>query len=174
MIQKYRHGKIYFSLDRIEYLAMMGKIVMHIHLNKRQMAELAKKKVSQEVDGQQEVFDDALNMSLNRMQSNVLQLLKMIQKGGQIHLTLLSLWLTILDLLMMKAMNLKIGLLAKFIMEEKHMIIMKNQSTWGKKCMSCKGKFNTRSKYQICKICDKLIHVNNKKKCMKMKDFRKN
>ena len=84
--------KIYSSLDRIEYLAKMGNIVRHIHLNKGQMAELAKKKVSQEVDGQQEVFDDALNMSLTRMQSNVLQLLKMIQKGGQIHLTLLSLW----------------------------------------------------------------------------------
>ena len=50
--------KIYSSLDRIEYLAKMGNIVMHIHLNKGQMAELAKKKVSKEANGQQEVVDD--------------------------------------------------------------------------------------------------------------------
>ena len=33
----------------------------------------------------------------------------------------------------------------------------------------CNGRFNKRSKYQVCKLCDKLIHVNNNKKCMKMK-----
>ena len=49
--------KMYSSLDRIEYLAKMGNIVRHIHLNKGQMAEMAKKKVSKEVDGRQEVVD---------------------------------------------------------------------------------------------------------------------
>ena len=40
-----------------------------------------------------------------------------------------------------------------------------------KKCMVCRGKFNIRSKYQICKICDKLVHVNNNKRCYKMKKY---
>ena len=43
----------------------------------------------------------------------------------------------------------------------------------GKKCLVCRGKFNVKSKYQVCKLCDQLVHVNNNKKCHKMKKFAK-
>ena len=43
----------------------------------------------------------------------------------------------------------------------------------GKKCYECKGKFNKRSKYQVCKFCDRFVHVNNNKKCLKMKTYEK-
>ena len=36
----------------------MGNIVIHINLNKGQLAEMAKKKLSKEVDGRREVVDD--------------------------------------------------------------------------------------------------------------------
>ena len=40
-----------------------------------------------------------------------------------------------------------------------------------KKCLSCKGKFNVKSRYQVCKLCDQLIHVNNHKRCLKMRNY---
>ena len=42
------------------------------------------------------------------------------------------------------------------------------------KCTVCRGKFNIRSKYQNCKLCDKLVHVNYNKRCYKMKKYVKN
>ena len=42
-----------------------------------------------------------------------------------------------------------------------------------KRCMVCNGRFNKRSKYQVCKLCDKLIHVNNNRKCMKMRHYKR-
>ena len=43
----------------------------------------------------------------------------------------------------------------------------------GKRCLVCKGKFNVKSKYQVCKLCDRLVHVNNNKKCHKMRKYAK-
>ena len=156
--------KLYHKMDRIEYLSQIGNIVMSIQLNKGQMAELqkAKETVNEISNNDEDENSAALSESLgevdgtNRDSSNE-------QLGGNRDETHSSAEGA------HPYEGRSIGKVAQS--NGKKTKDYEVPEYKNKKCLSCKGKFNIRSKYQVCKLCDQLIHVNNNKKCLKMKKY---
>ena len=164
--------KMYYKMDRIEYLSQMGNIVMHIQLNKGQMTELrdAKKKPS---DSHEDLDDDA---SENPPQSSD-------ESGDEEDSREAGDDLISNDSERFNSTGANATLSSE---EENHpykdrrigkaaggkeVVDHEIPEYKGKKCLVCKGNFNVKSRYQICKLCDKLVHVNNNKKCLKMKKY---
>ena len=156
--------KLYHKMDRVEYLSQIGNIVMSIQLNKGQMAELQKAKetvndVSNDVEDENSA---ALSESLgevdgsNKDSSNE----QLIGSRDETHSSAEGAH---------PYEGRSIGKVAHS--NGKKTKDYEVPEYKNKKCLSCKGKFNIRSKYQVCKLCDQVIHVNNNKKCLKMKRF---
>ena len=158
---------MYYKMDRIEYLSQMGNIVMHIQLNKGQMTELrdAKKKPS---DSHEDLDDDA---SENPPQSSD-------ESGDEEDSREAGDDLISNDSERFNSTGANATLSSE---EENHpykdrrigkaaggkeVVDHEIPEYKGKKCLVCKGNFNVKSRYQICKLCDKLVHVNNNKNCL--------
>ena len=159
--------KMYYKLDRIEYLSQVGNIVMHIQLNQGQMAELraAKDKATEEASGGTN-DDSHLESSSDESDSNGNMEMDDSSDeesfGGNETLSSAEGEHPFVDRV--------IGKVAANGKKKKESEVPEYKN---KKCLACGGKFNVKSKYQVCKLCDKLIHVNNNKKCHKMKNFLK-
>jgi hypothetical protein len=159
--------KMYHKMDRIEYLSQIGNIVMKIQLNKGQMAELqtARDKAN-DIPTDVVEDDNAANLlesddddeSTNRENSSNLfvstgnETLSSAEGSHPYEERLIG----------------QVATANGKKTKEYEVPEYKN-----KKCLSCRGKFNIKSKYQVCKLCDQLIHVNNNKKCHKMKQYAK-
>ena len=159
--------KMYHNMERVEYLTQMGNIVMHIQLNKGQMAEIRMTNTNGEAaelsaDDANESPDDinSTDGAEDERQTNGDSSCEPLGSENNTHSS--------------EEGNHPygeriIGQVANANGKRTRQYeepIYKN-----KRCLSCRGKFNIRSKYQVCKLCDQLIHVNNNKKCMKMKKF---
>ena len=161
--------KMYHKMDRLEYLSQMGNIVMHIQLNKGQMAELRdtnakNKNVEDKSDDDSEVSLQSTNTDAAPDDSNNEELAsndseRFNSTGG--NATMSS------EEDNHPYTGRRIGKAHGGKKPVEHEV----PEYKGKHCLVCKGKFNVKSKYQMCKLCDRLVHVNNKKKCFKMNSF---
>ena len=158
--------KMYHKIDRIDYLSQMGNIVMHIQLNKGQMTELQNAKDKNQVmeeDGSDD--DDAFDNPVDSADGSSSEAEGEPNGSGdendsdQFNSTGANATLSseednhlYQDREIGKAVGGK-----KFTEHEV-------PEYKGKKCLQCKGRFNIKSKYQVCKLCDRLVHVNNNKK----------
>ena len=156
--------KMYHKMDRFEYLSQIGNIVMHIQLNKGQMSELKntrqnKSQAPNEERNSVEDSDDSLDsaVSIENEHSDVFN-----STGANETLSSEEENHPYVD-----------RIIGKAVPSGKTATEYEAPEYKGKKCLVCKGKFNVKSKYLVCKLCDKLVHVNNKKKCHKMKNFSK-
>ena len=150
--------KLYSQMDRIDYLSQMGNIVMHIQLNQGQMSEVrqAREQNNIENDGANDdefIGDVAGSNDINEATistgSN-----KTISSDEGNH----------------AFANRVIG---RTVKNGKEASNYEKPEYKGKKCLVCNGKFNVKSKYHVCKLCDRLVHVNNNKKCYKMDKYLK-
>ena len=173
--------KLYSTMDRLEYLSRMGNIVMHIQLNKGQMAEVREREERKEQernaqldnsddeeDDEDEDDEDALGVdSENEVEvenrdiedadsSDMKESFEDDTKSSEDSNHPYS------DRVIGKC-----NANGKAAQEYEKPEYLK------KRCLSCNGKFNKRSKYQVCKLCDKLTHVNNNNKRFKMKHYKK-
>ena len=132
-------------MDRIEYLSQMGHIIMHIQLTKGQMAEL-----------RQNIEEESAQHSDNNdsTQSDAVGNCETSSSSEEDH----------------QYQDRVIGITVRGLRQRE----FEAPEYKGKKCLVCKGGFNVKSKYLVCKFCDRLVHVNNQKKCFKMKNFFKN
>jgi hypothetical protein len=165
---------MYHKLDRIEYLSQIGNIVMHIQLNKGQMTEL-RDATEKQRNVQNEDSDDASENSVLSSDEGEADEDSNHRGVGDELISYDS-----------DRFN-STGANATLSSEEedhpykdrrigkafggKKVVEHEVPEYKGKKCLVCKGRFNVKSKYQICKLCDKLVHVNNNKKCLKMKKY---
>ena len=157
---------MYQDMNRIEYLSQIGHIVMHINLNKGQMSELnqARQQDVPEnnlIDGDLDDSNDDHDLSLvsGTLDSGESS---EITQSTETNDTVSS------DEVHHAFENRVLG---KTVKNGKEASDHVEPEYKGKKCLVCKGKFNVKSKYQVCKLCDRLVHVNNNKKCHKMRKF---
>ena len=151
---------MYNSLERVEYLSQIGNIVMHINLNKGQMSELKqarRKNVSENDLDDSDLDTDNVNVDIG-------------QSSGASEASIESNRTNSSEEISHCFRNRVIGQAVK---NGKEVTEYVEPEYKGKRCLVCKGKFNIKSKYHVCKLCDRLIHVNNNKKCYKMRRFSK-
>ena len=164
--------KLYTSLNRLEYLSKIGNIVMAIQLNKGQMAEVEARK-EREVRAEEESEVDSDDESEEEVQNNppISDLEESSQNydSSEQNVSLENETKSSIE------SNNPYGdrVLGRAGQNGRQEPEYQRSEFKGKRCLSCNGKFTKQSKYQICKLCDKLTHVNNKKKCLKMKEYKK-
>ena len=156
--------KLYHKMDRIEYLSQIGNIVMSIQLNKGQMAELqrAKEAANEVPNAVDEENRTHLSESLGEVEASNGDSSsgQLVGNGDDTHSSAEG------D---HPYEGRTIGQAATA--NGKKVVEYEVPEYKNKKCLSCKGKFNVKSRYQVCKLCDQLIHVNNHKKCLKMRNY---
>ena len=149
--------KLYHKMDRIEYLSQIGNIVMSIQLNKGQMAELqrAKEAANEVPNAVNDENRTHLSESLGEVEASNGDSSsgQLVGNGDDTHSSAEG------D---HPYEGRTIGQAATA--NGKKVVEYEVPEYKNKKCLSCKGKFNVKSRYQVCKLCDQLIHVNNHKK----------
>ena len=166
---------IYSTLGRVEYLKKIGKIVMKIQLTKGQMAVVEMKKKQKEtekehVDDSDESDDESDDSSDSESENETCSNSNNMNRDSS-------------DMNDSFSDETKSSVesndpyegrvIGKTNKNGKKDIEYEKPEYHKKRCLACNGIFNKKSKYQICKLCDNLIHVNNNKNCLKMKTFKK-
>ena len=158
--------KMYRKMDRLDYLSQVGNIVMHIQLNQGQMTELQNAKDKQREIPTEESDNDPenpLESSHDSFDSDV----ENAASSDQFNSTGADATLSSVE----ENNPYEDRMIGKVHENGKKTNEYEVPEYKNKKCLACKGKFNIRSKYQVCKLCDEFIHVNNNKKCHKMKKY---